>query len=285
MISRLTRAALGTVILSVTACAADIRTPASTAITEVMVIATDFALTAPDTLAAGLVRWRLENRGMVPHHLIVVKIAAGHSYDEYHATVEHGDPTPDWVTSQGGPEGSTNASDSISVTAQLGAGEYALLCALTGGGGGPHDRRGMIRRLVVVPSNEAPALDPVATDTLRLVDFAFGFPDTLVAGRIRFRIENHGTQRHHAAISQFPDSISYESYLKLAPTWTDENWPLIDRGGFTSLSPGQHAWYETTLQPGTYLLECLINDPTSGKMHVDLGMVRKLTVVADPTES
>jgi hypothetical protein len=35
------------------------------------------------------------------------------------------------------------------------------------------------------------------------------------------------------------------------------------------------------LQPGDYVLSCLVTDPRTGKQHIELGMLKLVHVVAD----
>src|SRR5690606_25858250 len=133
--------------------------------------------------------------------------------------------------------------------------------------------------LTVVGAGEAPATDVIATDTLRMIDFAFAAPDTTTAGNVRLRLENTGQQRHHALIEQVPDTISMQQLL--ADFTLDEPPPgYRSIGGFTSMAPGERGWYEVTLVPGRYMVACLVTDPATGRAHAELGMIRLIEVVA-----
>jgi hypothetical protein len=55
--------------------------------------------------------------------------------------------------------------------------------------------------------------------------------------------------------------------------------PFANAGGMQGLPPGEAGWAHLDLAPGTYVAICYIPDPTSGKRHMDLGMVKTLTVV------
>lgn len=254
--------------------------PTATAPQVVHVIATDYAFSAPDTLQAGLVTWQLENRGEDGHHLIVYRIDGGHTLDEALAEVAIDRTWPDWLPSLGGPEGTETPDLGGSFTMNLAPGNYLLICAITHPEGNTHAAHGMVHPLVVV--GESVAAEPVATDTIRMIDFAYDLPDTITAGEVRFRLVNAGGQRHHAIMEQVPDTADI---MQVFADFEQPEPPPGYRpvGGFTSMAPGELGWYNVTLVPGRYLIACLIGDPGSGQPHVELGMVKLVEVVERET--
>ncbi|HRP07577.1 MAG TPA: hypothetical protein PLL69_03725 [Gemmatimonadales bacterium] len=266
-------------MFAVAACAIpDQSGPAAAEPTTIRVVATDYAFEAPDTVQAGLVTWQLENRGDDGHHLIVYRIDGGHTFDEALAELAIDGAWPAWMRSVSGPEGvDDDPAGGGTVTTPLTAGNYLLVCALQHPEGNTHAAHGMARPLVVVgEATDVP--EPVATDTIRMVDFAYGIPDTITAGEVRFLLVNTGQQRHHAIIEQVPGNATMQSVLA---DWELDSIPPGYRqvGGFTSMSPGERAWYQVTLVPGRYFMACLIRDPATGKEHAALGMMRLVEVV------
>jgi LPXTG-motif cell wall-anchored protein len=53
---------------------------------------------------------------------------------------------------------------------------------------------------------------------------------------------------------------------------------LMTLGGVEALDIGQRQWLPTTLQAGTYVAVCFIQDPATQKPHAALGMLREFTV-------
>lgn len=254
--------------------------PTGDATTSITVVATDYAFTAPDTVEAGLVAWTLRDDGADSHHLIVVRIGDGHTTAEALAAVATSGPVPPWLETLGGVE---DAEQEIDVgddfITLLEPGSHLLLCILPHPDGGTHAAHGMVRPFTVVATERAPAPDPVATDTIRMVDFAFGIPDTIGAGARTFLLLNRGAQRHHAVLEQVPDGATMEQVF--ADFELEEPPPgYRPLGGFTSIGPGRQGWFRVTLAPGRYLLACLIADPATGRVHVELGMGRLFDVVA-----
>ena len=49
-------------------------------------------------------------------------------------------------------------------------------------------------------------------------------------------------------------------------------------GGIGWLSPGQVAWTEVDLEPGTYVALCYVFDPGTGMPHAAMGMAAVFTV-------
>ena len=48
--------------------------------------------------------------------------------------------------------------------------------------------------------------------------------------------------------------------------------------GVARMGPRMSAYLPVTLPPGEYVLNCLVSDPATGKMHIELGMVRSIIV-------
>lgn len=245
---------------------------------EITVVATDYAFDAPDTVAAGLVSWQMENRGKAGHHLIIARVPDSVSAADAVARVAAGEEG-DWLETVGGVEGVPQGGPANSFTTPLTPGTYLLLCVLSNTLGESHAGHGMIRPLVVGAGPESSTEEVAATDTLKLVDFAYGVADTVKAGPVRFRIENRGSQRHHAVLERIPDGMSHAEMLASLAEESDTPPPgFTAMGGFTSIAPGRHGWYAIDLAPGRYALFCLIPDPASGRLHAELGMVRLFEV-------
>lgn len=243
----------------------------------VTVVATDYAFDAPDTVAAGLVTWQLENRGEEGHHLIVYRIDDGHTADDALAEVAIDQAWPVWLRSMGGPEGTEGPDPGGSFTMRLDPGQYILVCAIGHPEGNTHAAHGMVHPFFVTDRADDEA-DPIATDTIRMIDFAYAIPDTISAGDVRFLVLNEGVQRHHVVMEQVPDTATMEQVFgDLQSEEIPPGYRAV--GGFTVMAPGGRGWYNVNLPPGRYFLGCLILDPGTGRPHFELGMVRLIEVV------
>lgn len=119
------------------------------------------------------------------------------------------------------------------------------------------------------------------------VDYAFAGPDTLAAGRVSMRLVNQGASVHHAVLARLDPGRSLEDVLatystqrNAVPTW------LVFVGGPSAAAPGDSVAVISTLEPGTYVLMCFIDDGDH-IMHLTKGMMKTITVVErdDPSTS
>ena len=95
-------------------------TPAAPAPRVVTVIARDHAFEAPDSIASGVVTFRLNDLGPTQHHLIVFRLDDSVSLREFHDRMRAGVVTPAGIAALGGPESTEE------VTLVLRPGRYAL---------------------------------------------------------------------------------------------------------------------------------------------------------------
>jgi hypothetical protein len=102
-------------------------------------------------------------------------------------------------------------------------------------------------------------------------------------------VENTGQQPHELLLARSSEPVTAEQVLAMltsegddegatpvdgGPTFAD----LTPAGGLGWLSPGQVAWTELDLQPGTYVALCFVFDPQTGMPHAMMGMVDVFTV-------
>ncbi len=128
---------------------------------------------------------------------------------------------------------------------------------------------------------------PVVDGTVRLFDFNFEFPETVVAGQQLLEVTNTGEQPHELLLARSPEPVTTEQVLELMADESEEATPtgggpsfadFEPVGGMGWLSPGVTAWAEVNLTPGTYVALCFVFDPETGMPHVAMGMVAAFTV-------
>lgn len=241
----------------------------------VTVTASDFAFEAPASIPAGLTTLRLVNRGPELHHLQLVRIAAGHSYEELVAGMKHDGPPPPWVSFVGGPNTPVPGGEATA-TLDLAAGSYALLCFIPSADGVPHMMKGMVKPLTVTPagtSARAAKLD--ARMTLR--DYSYEISPALTAGRRTLRVDNAAAQPHEVIVVRLsPGKSAAEMVAWIANMQGPP--PGAPIGGTTLLSQGASNDVTADFAPGEYALICMAPDAKDGKPHVMHGMVRQITV-------
>ena len=101
--------------------------------------ATDYALSLPAQIPSGITTFAFENNGSEPHHVRFVRVAAGHTMDDFVAWQKAGTPIPDWLVSTGGI-GTVAPGTSEEFTATLVEGIYAVICTYASPDGTPRLR-------------------------------------------------------------------------------------------------------------------------------------------------
>ena len=256
--------------------------------------ATEYAISAPDSIPAGWTTFRLTNRGQSVHYGHIVRLDSGRTPQDlvgaYAEAIRTSAPRPAWVKRFGGPGGTAPGSTS-NVTQQLEPGSYVWICPVEDSTGTPHFTKGEAKPFVILAAaagTAASAPAPKSDAAIRLVDFSFTIPSPLTAGRHTIRVENGGAEPHDFSL------------MKLAPGRTlDEllNWLNPERarrsegaeapppletigspvGGIAAISPGMSAYFDADLTPGEYVLFCMVTAP-DGRSHIEHGMMQQLRV-------
>jgi uncharacterized cupredoxin-like copper-binding protein len=249
----------------------------SRASADVRAIATDYHLALPDTLPAGRTTFLLVNRGREPHHLLLVRLLGDKSARDLAAAMKKPGPFPSWAVPEGGPNAADPGSTSFPTIVNLEAGHYAALCIIPGPDGVPHVMKGMIRDLVVKPSNQSVSAERAPDLTISLTDYAFQPSKPIVAGNHLVAVRNDGKQAHELQIAKLlpgktPADLAAWAEKMAGPP------PAHFVGGVAPIAPGKSNEVELNLTPGHYVLLCFIPDAADGKPHVAHGMVRDLVV-------
>jgi hypothetical protein len=249
---------------------------ASATPSAVTVIATDYRFDAPAELPAGLTTFRLVNKGPSIHHVQLVKLNEGKTFDDFMAALKAGGPPPKWATMEGGPN-PPEIGDTSSTTVALEPGNYAMLCFVPGTDGIPHVAKGMIRPLTVTAAKGASATEPEAEVVMKLVDYDFELSKPIPAGRHTIRIENAGPQEHEVVIVKLDSGKEAMDFAKWGEKLVGKP-PGTLHGGVSGIMPGDKAFVEVDLAPGKYGLICFVPDSKDGKMHAHHGMAKTVTV-------
>lgn len=243
---------------------------------EVMLTASDFAFSGPDSIAPGMTRVSLVNTGSEPHHVILGRFDAGKTMADLQAFMEaNPNADPDFITWQGGV-GVIMPGDTAAATSDLPAGQYAMFCFVPSADGVPHLAKGMVRPLIVAGEPvgaEAPAFDA----TIELNEFGFVVPE-LTAGTHTFRVTNTGQQTHEIEIVRLDDGATMEQYMAAVQPGATTPPPGRPVGGNGAISPGLSNYLTVDLAPGRYLLLCWVPDPADGAPHVMKGMVQEVEI-------
>jgi len=255
--------------------------------------ATEYAIAAPDSIFAGWTTVRLANHGEEVHYGHIVALDSGRTVqdlvDGYLEAIRTSRPRPAWVRRFGGP-GGTAPGDSSNTTQYLEPGRYVWICPVEDEKGTPHFARGEVLPFVVHAAGQgAPgaAAEPAAGAVIRLVNHAFDFEAPLRAGRQTIRVENAGTEAHDLVLMKLVPGRTIEDvrlFLNPERARRDDAGPPppletigSPAGGIAAIAPGMHAYFETDLAPGEYVLFCMVT-AADGRSHIEHGMMRQLRI-------
>ena len=113
-------------------------------------------------------------------------------------------------------------------------------------------------------------------------DYRFEAPDQVDAGLVNIRLFNRGKEDHHVLLIKLDrlDRVSQVAdYLKTNDWSVPWMHPL---GGPESVAPGGSATATMVLEPGRYMLACVVASPSSHRQHFMDGMIKELSVVKPP---
>lgn len=245
----------------------------------VLVTASDYTFSAPDSVAAGVTTFQLVNRGPELHHMQLIKLEQGKTFADFGEAMKNPGPPPAWVTFLGGPNaGIPDGRAMVTVTATLTPGNYVLLCMIPSPDGKPHVAKGMVKPLKVTgPSNVTQAGAPVADYVMTLYDYNFDFDKAVKAGNRTILIKNTAKQFHEAFIVKLPPNTPATALLEWLQGGQKGPPPVIPMGGIVGLTAGQENLVTLDLEPGEYALYCFLPAP-DGKEHVQHGMFKQFTV-------
>jgi hypothetical protein len=242
----------------------------------VTVTARDYAFDAPDSVAAGLTEFRLENEGTELHHIFLIRLDEGKMLKDALDAFAAGGPPPKWMREVGGPN-TPVPGGATSAALRLAAGRYAMICVIPSADRKPHLMKGMARELVVTPATAPAARAPQADLTMTLSDYAFALSKPLRAGRQLVRVRNSASQPHEVVVVQLaPGKTAGDVVAWLAKQEGPP--PGAPMGGTTPMAQGEENIATLDLAPGKYALLCFVPDARDGKEHVAHGMVKELTI-------
>jgi uncharacterized cupredoxin-like copper-binding protein len=114
--------------------------------------------------------------------------------------------------------------------------------------------------------------------TVTTVDYAFQAPDTIAAGRTTLHLVNKGKDFHHIWLIKLegghtlPELVEATKKQGPMPKWA------VDVGGPNSPMPGGENSATLDLEPGKYVMVCVIPAMADGQPHFMKGMVKEITV-------
>jgi hypothetical protein len=240
-------------------------------------IARDYGFEGPAQIPAGATMFRLDNQGKELHHLVIVRLDEGRTYDSLLAALRKPGPPPSWMHLMGGPNAVDPGSTS-NATHRLAQGHYAILCFIPGADGMPHMAKGMTAPLEVVAPSGPPARDLPADVTVKLTDFAFELSKPLTAGSQLIKVENAGHQAHELVLTRLAPGKTVKDIERWEKGGEKGRPPISAIGGIAPMDVNEAGQFTVDLTPGEYALICFVPDMKDGKAHLIHGMVKPITV-------
>ena len=257
--------------------AAPVKTGAVVDPRVVTVVAREFAFQAPDEVPAGLVTFRLQNRGEALHHMAIMRLDDGKTLQDLFAAMQasHGQ-LPTWAHEMGGPNAPAPGMDS-NATMMLEPGTYALLCFVDIPDRVPHVMKGMAKQLRVTPAVVPAAARAIAGDvTMTLNDYSFTLSTPITRGVHTIRVQNPAAQSHEVELVKLAPGKTLQDLM----TWiADPQGPPPGQaiGGIAGMGRGVVQSFTYDFAPGEYGWVCFLLGP-DGKPHFLHGMMQQFTV-------
>lgn len=269
------------VAVALGACAGE-KTPEATvpepAAPQVVEIATsDFAFTAPDTIQAGPVTFRMLAGGQVFHHAQLMRLDAGHTFADFVAVMGAPEASvPAWAHFVGGPNGADPGA-SAETTMHLTPGAYALICVIPGPDGKPHLALGMGRSLTVV-GPEVAMVRPTADATLSMLEGSFQLTGDVTVGRRAILVENTVDAPHEAILIRLNEGATASDVTQWLLDGMQGPPPASGVGGTTGLARGEWNVIHADFTPGNYAVVDFFPNPADGRPNAAHGMVIEFRV-------
>lgn len=230
-------------------------------------------------LHAGLVDIRLMNNGTQPHQAQFARLKPGVTIaqvvEELITKREEAEAYA-LLIFMGGPD-TISSGDGQETTLNLSAGEYALLCLVTGSDGLPHIEKGMIHFLTVSAAQEAPP-HPQSAGKIVIQDHRYLLPRALTQpGISTLEVENQGTEPHELNIVRLAIGKDAQDVLTFFRNPSGPP-PFEEFGGMATLAPRVAGWIILHLEPGRYVALSAVPDPKTGVFQLTQGLFTPFTV-------
>ena len=244
---------------------------------ELSYVATDYAFEGPAEATAGVTAFKLRNTGKEPHHLVVIRLEEGRTFDSLTAALRNPGPPPRWVRPVGGPNG-ISGGEEANAELVLAPGAYAVICFVPTIDGQPHFAKGMVKPLQVsaVEGPVAEASEPDLTVTLK--DYGFDFSTPPSAGHWVIEVKNGASQMHELVLARLAPGKKVADLVAWELGGRKGEAPGTFIGGAAPMAPGESNRVTVDLEAGSYGLICFVPDAKDGRPHTMHGMAADLTV-------
>ncbi|MDQ2715276.1 MAG: hypothetical protein M3Z08_10245 [Chloroflexota bacterium] len=255
-------------------------TPASSWQT-ITITAIDYTYQMPTSFAlqAGLIDLKLVNNGTQPHQAQLARLKPGVTREQVvNELLDKRQEAQAFslLTFVGGPD-TISPGDGQEALLDVPAGDYVLLCLVTGSDGLPHIAKGMIHFLTVSPAQTLQS-QPQANGEIVMQDHQYLLPHVLTqSGSSTFKVANQGTVPHELNIVKLASGKSAQDVLAFFRHPSGPP-PFEACGGMATLAPGTSGWITVHLAPGIYVALSAVPDPTTGVFQLTQGLLTTFAV-------
>ena len=223
-------------------------------------------------LRSGWVSFTMDTvAGEVDHGLGLLRLTDGVTVDD----VIHAESEAEFfelIDPVGGLVG-IDGEASHTVTVRLAPGSYAM--ADFGGDDVPNFLRGMTAEFDVADGDGEAGVRPSSDGEIVMSEFAVAVPDGFT-GNGTYLVQNAGGLLHELTISRFPAGVDVDEEIRIHDETGEGAGTEVP--GLWLLGPGEEAYLELDLEPGSYAFACFIADPIDQPSHVSKGMYTPFTI-------
>jgi uncharacterized cupredoxin-like copper-binding protein len=113
-------------------------------------------------------------------------------------------------------------------------------------------------------------------------DYSFEAPNSVPGGTVKVTLDNQGAEDHHLNFVRLDDGVDQQALLGALMAGFQSSRDVASfKGGPNGAEPGRTATSTQQLEPGNYVIACLIPGP-DGVPHVVKGMIQPITVEPAP---
>ncbi|MGH2773040.1 MAG: hypothetical protein ACRDIU_07895 [Actinomycetota bacterium] len=247
----------------------------------------EFAFDVPKSFKGGLVEILMDNSaGKESHEAEMTLLSDGKTVKDLQEHYKNTEAPPEWAKPYGG-SGPVLAGKQATYTANLPEGTYALVCHVPSPSDGTaHLEKGMVSEVKVekgedgeLPESDL-TIDGAEKEENGKTTFSFDGIEDLKAGEQTVKMTVTSKQPHFFALTELQEGKTPEDVLKFFSSEGPPSGPP-PFGNFPGLAatmlPGQESTRTLDLEPGTYVMFCLIPD-TDGTPHAAKGMLQKIEI-------
>lgn len=227
------------------------------------IIANADGITLPEGLVSGITTLTLQNDTEAEFSPVIARFLEGKTIDDFRAALMAQDFPGMLATISALGLPAVAPGESLNITYDLKAGGYVVLSFNPAG-------PPTILPFTVAENEGETVSAPEADVVVDMIDFAFVMPTELTTKQTLWQFINNGEQTHEIIIFRVDADTAAHTVTEAmmaaaaaATPGTPPEPPYERVFSFIGISPGESAWLDVSLEPGSYAALCFIPDMTS----------------------